>query len=65
MQRILILLISLLAPFPLGAQQTLSPDLMSLSVAEFRRLKAEQLWQEFPKFEVRVGYHSSESAEGT
>lgn len=56
MKRILILLISLLAAFPLCAQQTFSPDLMSLSVAEFRRMKAEQLWQEFPKFEVRVGY---------
>lgn len=49
-------MITLLAAFPLCAQQTLPPDLMSMSVAEFRRMKAEQLWQEFPKFEVRVGY---------
>lgn len=56
MKRILSLLISLVAAFPLCAQQTLPPDLMSMSVAEFRRMKAEQLWLVYPKFEVRVGY---------
>lgn len=56
MKRILILFISLFAAFPLCAQQTLPPDLMSMSVAEFRRMKAEQMWQDYPKFEVRVGY---------
>ena len=49
-------MISLFAAFPLSAQQTLPPDLMSMSVADFRRMKVEQLWRDYPKFEVRVGY---------
>lgn len=56
MKRILVLLLFLSAAIPLGAQQNLPPDLMSMSVAEFRRMKVEKMWQEYPKFEVRVGY---------
>lgn len=59
MKRVLILLISLIVAVPLCAQQTEqadSPDLFTMSVAEYRRAKKEKIWQEFPKMEVRLGY---------
>lgn len=59
MKRILILLFSLIVAVPLCAQQAEqagSPDLFSMSVAEYRRAKTEKMWQDFPKMEVRLGY---------
>ena len=67
MKKILILLISLCAVHSLSAQQTdrqtdpqtdqqVSPELLSMKVSEFRQMKAEKMWQEFPKFEARLGY---------
>ena len=59
MKKILILLISLCAVHSLSAQHTdqqtdpqtdqqVSPELLSMKVSEFRQMKAEKLWQEFP-----------------
>ena len=55
MRRILVLLLLLSAAVPLCAQQNDS-DILSMSVAEFRRMKVDRMWQDYPKFEVRVGY---------
>jgi hypothetical protein len=55
MRRILVLLLLLSSVVPLCAQQNDS-DILSMSVAEFRRMKVDRMWQDYPKFEVRVGY---------
>lgn len=62
MKRILFVLTCLCACFPLGAQQdshsqhALSSFQPDMSVSEYRRMKFAKVWEDFPKFEIRLGY---------
>lgn len=60
MKMFLVSLLCCCAIFPLNAQQSVDSDSlpldMSMSVSQYRRMKFDQIWETFPKFEMRIGY---------